>query len=81
MLWINLSMYPKVSLLVTLNSVRVTSQRLASVACYVSKQVDFSKLTVVELNAQSLTKCKPDYILGDNIMKISSNWNPYLDHK
>ena len=45
----------------TSNSVSVTSQTLASVACYLSKQVDFSKLTVGELSAKSSTKCKHDF--------------------
>ena len=59
----NFKLCEGLKLLVTSNSVSVISQTLASVACYVSKQVDFSKLTVVELNAPSLTKCMSDYLV------------------
>ena len=74
MLRMNPSMqYLKVPLLATLNSLSVTSQTLASVACYVSKQVDFSKLTVVELNGRDSQSHETDAHYEN---KLSKNIRP-----
>ena len=76
----NFKLCEGLKLLLTSNSVSVTSQAQGSVACYVSKQVDFSKLTVVELNTPGSTKSKSDFLVTvfGNINKLKAIVRPQV---